>query len=368
MNLQAEIVFAAVCSDVQEEVDRFGNRFNCLNLYANWQDLIQDPQVDAVIIGTPPAFHFEQAKAAIQAGKHLLCEKPIALSGYQCHELHALAQKHKIWHAVGLTYLANPAMFMARQLIKDGKLGTLYAFSGHFNEDHLSDPDLPFHWHCDEALAGCGTTADLGYHIIGKLLYLLGRPRALTANRQVKVKRRRVVDGRGTRSITAATADQTNPRTPTEMRLVTADDMTNAVIRYDHDLAGVIQVSRIATGRDQFIQLEINGSEGSILLDMENMNEIQLYLRQQDKQQEGFKRVMIGPQHQFFAHFCPAPGHGLGFNDFLMIQDACFIRSILHNKNEAIADLGFGAQVQDIVDAMVEAADMESWVSLEEPR
>ena len=365
MQLDAEIVFAAVCSDIQEEIDRFGDRFNCRNLYTNWQDLIQDPQVDVVIIGTPPAFHFEQARAAIQAGKHILCEKPIAMHGRECRELYELAQKHKIWHAVGLTYLANPAMFMAKQLISDGKLGTIYAFSGHFNEDHLSDPDLPFHWYCDEQLAGYGTTADLGYHVVGNLLYLLGHPKSLTANRQVKVKERRVTNDRGTRSITASTAEQPGQAKTAQsaMRVVTADDMANAVIRYDNDLAGVIQVSRVATGRDQFMQLEINGSQGSILLDMENMNEIQLYLREQDKQQEGFKRVMIGPQHKFFANFCPAPGHGLGFNDFLMIQDACLIRSILHNKNEVIADLGFGAQVQNIIDAMVEAADKEAWIS-----
>ena len=139
--------------------------------------------------------------------------------------------------------------------------GSLYGFTAYFNEDHLSDPDLPFHWHCDEKVAGSGTTADLGYHVAGYLLSLLGMPESLIANREIKIPQRRVSSASGTRSINASAEDDIARKTDkrggpqmkqndSQMKQVTSDDMANAIIRYDEDLAGVIQVSRVATGRD----------------------------------------------------------------------------------------------------------------------
>ncbi len=369
MDIDADISFGAICSDIPAEAERFARRFNCRKICKDWRALIDDPAVNAVVIGTPPYLHFEQAKAAILAGKHIICEKPITMSLRECTHLCELAEKQGVRHAVGLTYLANPAIFMAKELLAGNKLGRLYGFTAYFNEDHLSDPDLPFHWHCDEKIAGSGTTADLGYHVAGYLLSLLGMPESLIANREIKVPQRRVSSASGTRSINAAAGDDTARQTEKrggkndpQMKRVTSDDMANAIIRYDEDLAGVIQVSRVATGRDQFIWIEINGSLGSLLIDMEDMNTIQLYLRQDDRQQEGFKRIFIGPQHQYFSKFCPAPAHGLGFNDLLIIQDGCFAESIVTGRDRVIADLHFGKGVQSITDAMVQSADSNSWV------
>ena len=355
MESVAKVNLAAACSNIPQELETFSKRFGFQNSYLEWQDLINDDNVNAVIIGTPPFLHYEQAKSTLQAGKHLLCEKPIAMNASQCEELYKIAHEKGLVTAIGLTYLANPGMFLARELIQEGALGEIYSFSGHFNEDHLADPNSPFHWHCNEDIAGYGATNDLGYHIVGKLVTLFGLPSRVVACRQTKVKQRKNKEG--------------------EMQNVTSDDMASAVIEYKNGLSGIIQVSRVATGRDQFIQLEINGSKGSLLLDMENMNDCNVFLRDEDKRLEGFRKIKVGPHHKHYSRFCPAAGHGMGFNDFLVIQAGHFASAIAEGRSRSgsgsgsgelqpIADMKLGCQVQSVVDAMVESSDNEKWVDI----
>ena len=354
--------FVAACSPFAEELAGFQKRFNYAKGYEKWEDLVTDPDVDLVVIGSPPKLHFAQAKMALENKKHLLVEKPVAMSEAECKELYEIAAKNKLCTAVGLTYLANPGMFLARDLIQEGKLGQIYSFNGHFNEDHLADPKLPYHWHCDEKIAGAGASNDLGYHITGKLISLFGLPSQVVAYRQTKVKERK---------------DSQSGK----QRKVTSDDMASAVIEYDDfngaSISGTWQVSRVATGRDQFIHLEVNGSEGSLILDMENMNHFRLFLREEDKRLEGFRQIMIGPEHKNFSRFCPAAGHGLGFNDFIIIQNGHLLGEIAGAKEgvghgnkpsnrpyRAIADLEMAWQVQKVIDAIVTSSDKEEWVKI----
>ena len=123
MDIDADISFGAICSDIPKEAERFARRFNCRKICKDWRALIDDPAINAVVIGTPPYLHFEQTKAAILAGKHIICEKPIAMSLRECAHLCELAEKQGVRHAVGLTYLANPALFMAKELLAGHKLG-----------------------------------------------------------------------------------------------------------------------------------------------------------------------------------------------------------------------------------------------------
>ena len=361
MQPQANIEFVAACSPFQDELDGFKKRFNFTKGYVRWEDLVADPDVDLVVIGSPPNLHFPQAKMALGKGKHLLVEKPVAMNTAECKELCDIAKKNNLSTAVGLTYLANPGMFLARELINEGKLGQIFSFNGHFNEDHLSSPELPFHWHCDAEIAGLGATNDLGYHITGKLICLFGLPNRVVGYRQTKVKERK--DAKSGK-----------------MRQVTSDDMASAVIEYDDykgsALSGTWQVSRVATGRDQFIHLEVNGSEGSLILDMENMNHFRLYLREEDKRLQGFRRIMLGPMHKNYSRFCPAAGHGLGFNDFIVIQNGHLLGEITGAKSgdtenegsvepyKAIADLDMAWQIQKVIDAIAESSKEERWVEI----
>lgn len=352
MEPNLDVHFAAACSPFPEELAQFKDRFNFSTGYEDWRDLVKDPAVDLVIIGSPPNLHFEQAKMALENGKHLLAEKPVAFNADECKVLYEIAKANNLHTAVGFTYLANPGMFLARELVEEKKLGEIYSFNGHFLVDDFAYPDKPWHWSCDEKIAGYGTTNDLGYHIVGKLVTLFGLPAKALGCRQTKVAERKDRDGK--------------------TRPVTSDDMASAILEYDNGISGTIQVSRAATGRDQFIHLEVNGSEGSFVLDMENMNHFSLYLREEDKRLEGFRRIMIGPEHKNYSRFCPADGHGLGFNDFIIIQNGHFLGEIAGTPQngsdgetyKAIADLEKAWQVQKVIDAIAISSDTEKWMDI----
>lgn len=342
MDLPLRVQLHSVCSNIKKEAEDFAARFNCGRFYTDWQDLVRDKEVDAVIVGTPPYLHFPQAMAALDNHKHILCEKPIAMNAAECRQLCEKAEQLGLRHAVGLTYLANPGMFLVKELIEEKALGELYSFSGYFNEDHLSDPTTPFHWHCDERVAGYGTLNDLGYHILGHLVYLFGMPQRVLGYRQTKVKERLDKEGAS--------------------REVTSDDMASGLIKYP-DFSGMIQVSRVASGRDQFLQLEINGSKGSLVIDMEKMNEVQLYLIEKNKSLEGYRRIPVGYDHKHYRHFCPAAGHGMSFNDFVTVQAGCFLASFCDKKSSPVADMHLGLRVQTIVDAMAFSSDNHCWAN-----
>lgn len=340
MHIPVRVHFQAVCSNIRAEAHNFAKQYSCSRAYVDWREFMRDDKIDAIIIGTPPSLHFEQSMQALAAGKHLMCEKPMAMNATECRQIYAKAQEQGVCHAVGLTYLANPGMCLVKELMEEEALGDIYSFAGYFNEDHLSDPSTAFHWHCDKDMAGYGTLNDLGYHIVGKLLHLFGMPDKVAAYRQTKILQR---------------CDARN-----KMRPVTSDDMASALFTYPN-FSGMIQVSRVATGRDQFIQLEINGSKGSLVIDLEKMNEVNLYLLEDNKSLEGYKRIPIGYDHKYYKYFCPAAGHGMNFNDFVTVQAGCFLAAIVDKQKSPVADLRLGVQVQRVIDAMAYASDNHCW-------
>ena len=123
MNLPIQVHFRAVCSHIPTEASAFAQQFNCARFYDDWHDFMQDDKIDAVVIATPPYLHFEQSMQALAAGKHLLCEKPLAMNAEECRQIYAKAQETGLCHAVGLTYLANPGMLLVKELIEEKSIG-----------------------------------------------------------------------------------------------------------------------------------------------------------------------------------------------------------------------------------------------------
>ena len=334
---------AAASSHSKERAQDFASRFGVARAYDDWRQLVADDNVDAVLVGSEDHLHFAQAALAIEHGKHVLCEKPIGMSTEECEKLYKMAQDKGVVHAVGFTYLANPAMFLMKELIDSGELGEIYSFSGHYNEDYFSDPQTPYNWRCDEKRAYSGAGADLGYHLAGALIYLFGSPAKVAALRQVKVKERKDADGAS--------------------KPVTTDDITNGIIKYDNGISGTFQSSRVATGRKLYQRLEIHGTKGAILLDMEDFNQLYVHLPHKNKAIEGYTRVMVGPEHKYYNYFCPAPGHGMSFNDFITIQASQFLRAI-GGSGAPIADLSFGLSVQKLIAAMARSSEAGEWASV----
>lgn len=334
----------AVSSRTRARAAAFADRYAVTKHYDDWRQMIDDPKVDAVLIGSEDHEHYAQALYAIEAGKHVLCEKPIAMTTQECEILYKKTRQAKVVNAVGFTYLANPAIALMKELLYEKALGELYSFSAHHNQDYMSDPNTLYTWRCDATRSYLGALADLGYHLVAALVYLFGMPKKLAAVRCFNVRARKDMHGK------------TLP--------VTTDNAAHAIIKYANGLSGIFQTGNIASGRKLYLRLEIHGSKGALLLNQENLNEVQVHLQDKDKRVEGYRRVLIGPEHMYYKYFCPAPGHGLGFNNFVTIQAREFLGAILDSKYKPIANLGFGLGVQRVIEAMATSSAQSKWIEI----
>ncbi len=311
---------------------------------ADWRRLLDDPAIDVIDICTPNYLHAEMSRAALQAGKHVYCEKPLALDVREATELAALAMSSGKVHAVGLNYTTNPLIQVAREMIAGGEIGTPVNFSGRYFEDYMASPEVPFSWRCERRLAGAGALADLGSHLINMVHFLLGPPRKLIGDIHTVIPARR------------------DPATG-KMREVENEDIARALLELESGVPATLEISRVATGLKCGLTFEVFGTKGAIGFDQERMNELRLYSGGQAKGRAGYRTILAGPEHADYGRFCPAPGHGLGINDLKIIE--------IHNLLVAIdggkafyPDFSEGLNVQSVMAAVERSSSERAWVTL----
>jgi predicted dehydrogenase len=310
-----------------------------------WEELLEDPAIDVVDICAPNYLHYPMSLAALKAGKHVYCEKPLALTVDEASGLAALAETSGRVHAVGLNYTTNPMVQTAREIIGSGEIGNPVSFTGRYFEDYMASTEVPFTWRCDRSLAGSGALADLGSHLINMLHFLLGRPSRLCGDCRIVIPSRRV------------------PATGEE-RAVENEDIARALIELESGIPATIEISRVASGYKCGLQFEVFGTRGSIAFDQERMNELRLYEAGQQTARAGFKTILAGPAHPDYARFCPAPGHGLGINDLKVIEVRNLVRAI--ERNEPFQpDFEEGLRVQQVMAAIEESSTTQAWVDLD---
>jgi predicted dehydrogenase len=311
---------------------------------ADWRALVADPGIDVVDICTPNHLHAEMALAAIAAGKHVYCEKPLALDMQESAAIVAAARRAKICNVIGFNYICNPMVQVAREMIAAGELGDVVSFRGSYLEDYMSDPAVPYSWRCQRKLAGAGALADLGSHLINMGHFLLG-PIARVSTNLRTVHNHRVDHGSG------------------ERRPVENEDMAQALIEFSSGVRGTLEISRVATGYKCGLAVEVHGTRGTLLFDQERMNELKFYSAADVAGRRGFRTILAGPEHADYAAFCPAPGHGLGINDLKVIEIRNLIRGI-RSGGAASPDFAEGLGVQQVMTAMELAARQRSWIDV----
>ena len=312
---------------------------------ADWRALIADPTIDVVDICTPNYLHAEMALAAIAAGKHVYCEKPLALDLQQSQAIVTAARRAKVCNVIGFNYICNPMLQVAREMIAAGELGEVVSFRGSYLEDYMSDPGVPYSWRCQRKLAGAGALADLGSHLINMGHFLLGPIARVSANLQT-VHEQRVDRASG-------------QRLPVEN-----EDMAQALVEFSSGVSGTMEISRIATGYKCGLAVEVHGTRGTLLFDQERMNELKFYSSGDAAGRRGFRTILAGPEHADYAAFCPAPGHGLGINDLKVIEIRNLIRA-LRSGSDAYPDFAEGLRVQQVMSAMELAAQQRGWVDVD---
>jgi predicted dehydrogenase len=313
------------------------------NSTTNWRDLLTDPSINLISITAPNGLHREMAEAALEADKHVWCEKPMALTLADAESMAATAARSGKVTALGYGYLQNPAIQEARRLIAEGTIGRPFDFRGSVDEDYMADPDLTWSWRLRAQDAGLGALGDLTVHLVSLARTLMGEIASLTAMVDT-VHRERPLTGGGTAQ-------------------VENDDIAHALVRFASGARGTLASSRIAHGRKNGLRVEVHGSKGMIWLDNERMNELNLYIADGPPQQRGFRRILSGPMHGDYAQLCPAPGHGLGFNELKVIELAEVLRAIAGKPARAVS-FAEGLKIEKVIHAFVASAKAERWVTI----
>lgn len=311
----------------------------------DWRSVVADPAVDIVSITTPNAVHAEMAIAALQAGKHVHCEKPMALTLADAERMAAAAAAAPGRTRLGYNYTANPALAHAARLVADGTLGRIVHARALYDEDYMADPELPWSWRCRRSEAGLGALGDIGCHAVSILTMLVGPIAAVVAD------------------IGAAHATRPIPGRPGEAGAVDNEDVASALLRFASGTSGVLTTSRAAHGTKNAIRIELHGTRGTLRFDQERMNELQLFLAEGEPATRGFRTILTGPLHAPYDRFCPAPGHGLGFNDLKVIEVAEFLEAIA-GRRPAAFDFAAGLAIERVVHGIARSAEEGGWVTV----
>src|SRR5258708_30243790 len=254
---------------VREAAQRYGYE----KYYTDWHDLIKDPDVQLFDNGGTNDAHAEPCITAAKAGKHILCEKPLARTAPEAKKMLDAVNKAGVKHMVAFNYRFVPAIRQVRQLIESGALGQIYHFRAMYLQEWIADPDFPMVWRLDKNTAGSGALGDLGAHIIDLARFLVGEPARLMAMTKTFIEDRPTGDG--TRGH------------------VTVDDAFVSTVEFANGAIGTLEASRFAPGRKNYNVFEINAEHGSIRFNLERFNEMEVFWKSSaPRETQGFTDVL----------------------------------------------------------------------------
>ena len=354
-NLPRQPELYAIADQNEALAEQARARLGFAKAYGDWRRLIEDPEVDVVDITTPNHLHVEPALAALEAGKHVYCEKPMAVKLEDAQRMAAAASKAGVKTLVAFNNIKTPAALVAKQIIERGEIGELVRFLGRFDQGFFNDPSLPWSWRCSRELAGSGALGDLGAHAISVAQFLMGDVTAVAAQAQTVFKERPVPEfDAGYGSKVAADAKK---------RAVENEDQIQSLVKFSSGAAGVIEASRISAGRVFGVFWEVCGTEGTLVNNGERFNELQVFRMREAKRDRGFTTIFCGsqaPQYSAFFGFDFAGG-GLGYFDMKVFEVHDLVQAIGRDER-CFPDFEFGARNQEILEAIDISSRSGSWV------
>jgi len=310
----------AIAGRNEGAVDEAARRYGYVKSTTEWRDLIEDPAVGLFHNTGPNDQHAEATIAAAQAGKHVVCEKPLGRTSDEAYKIWSAVDKTGVKAMTAFNYRFFPAIRLIKTLLDDGTLGEVRHFRGRYHQEWLVDPESPTSWRLDKSLAGSGALGDLGSHIIDLARYLVGEPVTVSANMKTFVE------------------DRPGGH-------VDVDDAFDAIITFDSGALGTLEATRVAPGRKNNMQFEISTTKGTVIFNQERMNEIEMHLigSEPGENAQGFRTVLVSESHHpYWEHWWPH-GHMIGWED-------SFVHELGHLLT-AIADDGpigpHGATMED---------------------
>lgn len=338
----------AISGRNEEAVAEAAKRYGYAKYYTDWKDMIADDDVQLFDNSGPNILHLEPSIAAVKAGKHIICEKPLARNAKEAGQLLEAAEKAGVKHMTAFNYRFVPAIRQAYNLIASGALGEIFHFRAQYLQEWIVDPNFPMTWRFEKEIAGSGALGDLGAHVIDLARFLIGEPRKVSALTQTFIKERPLADGSG-------------------MGKVTVDDAFVTVVEFENGAIGTIEASRFCPGRKNHQVLEINGSKGTIVFNLERLNELDVFWKDSEpKETQGFTNVLVSESyHPFWEYWWPQ-GHMIGWEHTFVHEITHMLDCIVNDKPVAplAADFEDGYKNAVICDAILKSAEKEKHISI----
>jgi predicted dehydrogenase len=340
-DLPFELELRTLADITEQSAANAATAFGFARSTADWRSLIDDPEIDVVDITAPNALHKQMAMAAIEAGKHVYCEKPLAPLTADAREMADAAEAAGVKTQVGFNYLCNPMLTLAREMIAGGELGEIRGYRGIHCEDYMADAHGAFTFRHDPA--GGGALADIGSHALATAEFLCGPITRVMGDCVTMIAER--PDGKGGR------------------RKVEVDDVGRAFLRFANGATGSVEGNWIATGRKMQHDFEVYGTKGALSFSQEHFNVLHFYSTADAKGRQGFRRIEASPDHAPYGLFCVAPGHQLGFNDLKAIEVAGYVNAIAGKAPEPF-NFRQGLRIQTLVETIQNSAREGGWMTV----
>jgi predicted dehydrogenase len=355
-DLKANVELHTICGRDSAGVNAARAKLGWQFATTDWREVVESPLIDIVDIATPTFSHAEMAIAALKSGKHVLCEKAMARDLKECEAMFAAAKKSKAVHMICHNYRRIPAIALAKRMMDEGALGRIHHFRARYAQDRLADPEFPLDWRLEKATSGSGVHSDINSHIIDLARYLVGEFTDVCGIVHTFVPERPRADllAKGKRVLGKVTA----PDSAAFIGWMKNDAQKDAVMAN-------LEATRYAPGRRNHIEIEINGSKGSIFFDFEDMNRLKYYNGDDPKDRQGFRDILVTQRdgiQPYVANWWP-PGHPIGYEHTFVHAVADFVNACADGKS-VHPTFEDGLKNQRVLTAVEQSSAKGKWVKV----
>ncbi len=332
----------AICGRNEEAVSEAARRYGYESYYTDWREMLKDDRIQLFDNGGPNNLHAEPCIAAAEAGKHIICEKPLARNAAEAKKMLDAVTSAGVKHMCAFNYRFVPAIRQAKLLLDEGALGEIYHFRARYLQEWIADPEFAMVWRLVKEVCGSGVLGDLGAHIIDLGRFLIGEPKSVSGLLKTFIEERPLTD-----------------KEPSKKGKVEVDDAFEAIVEFENGAVGTLEASRFGVGHKNHQVIEINGSKGSLIFNLERLNELQVHWEDAPKETQGFTDVLITESHHpFWENWWPH-GHIIGWEHTFVHEVHHLLDAIVNDKDVA----PYGATFEDgykcavICDAIIESSE-----------
>ncbi len=354
-NPDVRVVKKLLCAN-EADVKEVSKQWGWENYTLRWEEAVESKDIDVIDIAAPSSLHAEIAIAAARAGKHVFCEKPLALTLEKAKEMMQEVEKAGVVNMIGFNYRRVPALAYAKKLIDLGMIGEVYHFRGIYQQSWLIDPKFPLVWRLQKSEAGYGSHGDMGAHVIDLARFLVGEVEEVLCEQRTFINERpKPLSSSGLSAVAGK-----------EMGTVDVDDASSMIMKFkDKAALGYFEVTRFGTGHRNQNFIEINGSKGAITFNMERMNEIEYYSCADADGVQGFRTIMVGEtSHPYMDSWWPS-GHIIGFGETFVNEMYDFVQAIA-NASKVHPDFRDGFMCQQVLEIAQISSQTRRWQKVDE--